>query len=59
MSTFPGLTFLGAVPNDEGIVQCDLDSIGLFDLSSDSPALAVVKTMVAEVAPALKSAVSA
>ncbi len=46
-----GLTFLGVVPDDAGVVRCDLDGTGLFALPPDSPALQAVKTMLAGVVP--------
>ncbi len=44
-----GLKLLGTVPEDPGVISCDLTGQGLFDLDNDSPALEAVRTMVATV----------
>jgi CO dehydrogenase maturation factor len=51
-----GLPLLGVIPTDEEVALRDLSGSGLFDLPADSPALARVRTMIAEAIPALKSA---
>jgi CO dehydrogenase maturation factor len=51
-----GVPLLGVVPSDENIALNDLSGTGLFSLPSDSPALARVRTMIAEAIPALKHA---
>jgi CO dehydrogenase maturation factor len=48
-----GVTLLGVVPPDDDITRCDLSGLGAFDLPEDSPALAAVKVMLAEIVPAL------
>ncbi|MDZ4065136.1 MAG: hypothetical protein U1E22_10790, partial [Coriobacteriia bacterium] len=51
-----GLEFLGVIPHDEGITRADLDGGSVFDLASDSPALAAVRDTVTSVVPALRNA---
>lgn len=47
-----GLDVSGVVPSDDGIARCDLAGRGLFDMESDSPALAAVRRLIASVVPA-------
>ncbi len=51
-----GVPLLGTVPADDGIVRCDLEGRGLFDLPDDSPALVAVKAMIASAVPAFSGA---
>lgn len=46
-----GVPLLGVVPPDDGITECDLDGLGLFDLDEDSPALGTVRGLVDRFAP--------
>ena len=48
---------LGVVPGDEGVTRADLTGCGVFDLPEDSPALSVVRDLLAEAVPALRAAV--
>jgi CO dehydrogenase maturation factor len=54
--TETGLPLLGVIPADDEVAHRDLSGSGLFDLPSDSPALAKVRTMIAEAIPALSGA---
>jgi len=47
-----GLEFLGVIPDDDAVTRADLDSRGLLDLPSDSPAVVAVSLMLASILPA-------